>query len=151
GSIFLENRFQRAQAVNGGVRTRRLVGIKENGIAFTLWNRDGKDLVSKFSSADCRYGFAMTAERVLVLAFARYAILFRDDFTGISHVVVFIRVPESVLNHRIDDGPVAEAVALAGVGQQIRRIAHALHAAGHDDFGIAGMDGLCRKTNGLEA
>ena len=47
---------------------------------------------------------------------------------------------QAVVHHRVDDRLVAEAVALAGPGEQVRGLGHRLHAAGDDDVGRARLD-----------
>src|SRR6185436_16617302 len=47
---------------------------------------------------------------------------------------------EAVVDHRVDRLDVSHAVAEAGTRQQVRRLAHRLHAAGDGDLGITGAD-----------
>ena len=47
---------------------------------------------------------------------------------------------EPVEDHRVDQLAVPEAIAEARLLQQVRRVRHRLHAAGHDDVDVAGPD-----------
>jgi len=51
----------------------------------------------------------------------------------------------------VDDAIMTGAVTAARLGQQIGRVAHALHAAGDDDPGGAGIDDVMRQHRGLHA
>jgi hypothetical protein len=77
-------------------------------------------------------------EGVLVLS----ADLLADgDPLGVgAHVAALDRAPEAVVDGRIHQRPVAEAIAGPGPGQQVRGEVHRLHAAGDHHLGIAGPD-----------
>ena len=45
----------------------------------------------------------------------------------------------------------AESITVAGAGKQIGRIGHAFHSARYDDFRIAGLNALRRKTDSFQA
>jgi hypothetical protein len=55
------------------------------------------------------------------------------------------------VNHRIHDRTIADPISFARVREQIGRIAHALHAASNDDFGVVCLNCLGCKTHGLES
>ena len=57
---------------------------------------------------------------------------------------------EAVVHHRVDDLLVADAVAGASARQQVGRLGHRLHAAGHDDVGLALLDHLIGQVDGVE-
>ena len=63
--------------------------------------------------------------------------LLGDRLGRVAHVMLLERAPEAV----VDDGIVklarAEPQALARALEQVRRAAHALHAAGDDQVGVA--------------
>jgi hypothetical protein len=88
-------------------------------------------------------------ERVLLLA--RDAVLLGDVLRGDAHVVLVVDVPQAVDDHRVDQLPVAHALAVARVRQHVRRHAHALLAPGDHDLRVAVADGLRREHHGLEA
>ena len=58
---------------------------------------------------------------------------------------------QAVVHHRVDQGTVAHAVALTGLGQQVGRLGHRLHAAGHDDVGLARLDVEIGEVDGVDA
>src|SRR5262249_2181649 len=57
---------------------------------------------------------------------------------------------EPVVNHRVDDGAVAHAEALADAREQVRAVAHRLHAAGDGDVDVARRNALGREHHRLE-
>src|SRR3989442_515072 len=92
----------------------------------------------------------MTLDGVAVLAFAIDVIFARDDLTGIPHVALLERTPQAVADHRVDDLPVSHAETFARPLEQVRAVAHRLHAARDHDLGIANFDGLVRQHDGFE-
>jgi len=97
------------------------------------------------------HSFLVAFDSELVLLLARDAVFFGDQFSGHAHMKIFVCIPESVVNHGIDDFSVADAKASARLRQQIRAVGHRLHPAGNDNFGFAKLDGLCRKRDGFQA
>ena len=69
-----------------------------------------------------------------------HVVLDRDALGVGAHVAVLDRAPQAVVDGRVDERPVAEAVAEARVRQEVRRAVHRFHAAGDDDLGITGLD-----------
>ena len=59
-----------------------------------------------------------------------------------DHALAGERVGESVVHHGVDRLGVAHPVAEAGVLQQVGRLRHRLHAAGHRHVEVSGADGL---------
>ena len=55
------------------------------------------------------------------------------------------------MDHRVDDLAVAHAQPFAHARQQVRRVAHRLHAAGDRDVDVAGGDALRREHHRLQA
>ncbi len=77
---------------------------------------------------------------------------FRGGFAEIAHRAAgLVGVLEPVQEHVIDNPVMTGAVAAARFRQQIGRIGHALHAAGHHDLGRAGADDVMRQHGGLHA
>src|SRR5207247_4419042 len=108
-----------------------------NSIILALCDRYRNELIADPTRADSSDSLAMAVQGVFILTFAAHTIAFGNDFTCVSHVEVFIRVPETVMNHGVDDRVVTEAITLAGAGQQVGRICHAFHAAGNNNFRVA--------------
>ena len=92
----------------------------------------------------------MAVDRELILFLARDAVLFGDVLGGQPHVDVVKGVPQAVVNHRVDDLAVADAQAFSHARQQIRTIAHRLHAAGHRRVDVPKRDRLRGEHHGLE-
>lgn len=63
-------------------------------------------------------------------------------FARNAHVAIVVRVRESVVDHAVEDLVVTEAVAGSGLGQIVRDVGHALHAAHNDDLLLTQRDGL---------
>ena len=87
-------------------------------------------------------------ERVLLLA--RDLILLGDVLGGVAHVVAVERVPQAVLDHGVDELEIAHLLAGAQVGG-VRRLAHALLAAGDHDPAVALPDRLKAERHRAQA
>ena len=74
----------------------------------------------------------------------------RDVLGGVAHVVAVERVPQPVLQHRVDEFQAAHLGAVAQM-RGVRRQAHAFHAAGGDDGALAGADLLRGQGDGAQA
>ena len=60
------------------------------------------------------------------------------------------RAGQAVGHHRIDDRPVTDAVAGAGLGEQVGGIGHGLHATSHHGVGFAEADHLGGQVDGMQ-
>ena len=70
----------------------------------------------------------------------------------IAHAAAgLVGVLQTVEQHVIEDAIVADAIAAACLGQQVRRVRHQLHAAGDDDIGAACGNEIVRQHGGLHA
>ena len=69
----------------------------------------------------------------------------------LAHVFHLERAPQPVVDHGVDDDVVAQAVAGAGVSQEVRGVRHRLHAAGDDDVCVAGRDHLVGEVDRVDA
>ena len=75
----------------------------------------------------------------------------RGDVLGRrAHVVAVEGIPQAVLDHGVDELDVAHLGAVAQV-RAVRRLAHALLAAGDDDLGRAELDLLGAERHGAQA
>src|ERR1700730_13716381 len=86
-----------------------------------------------------------------VLLFARDSIFFGHELAGHSHMEVFVRVPQPVVNHGVNEPSIAQAISGARLRQKIRRVGHGLHATSDDDLGFPELNGLPGQCYGLEA
>ena len=112
---------------------------------------DGRDLGLELPARlrGARAPVRLGGEGVLILA--REAVLRRDHVAAVAHVEVLVRIPEAVVDHRVDDLAVAHAVAAARLGQHVGRVGHALHAARDDDLRVADQDLAARVHHRLQS
>ena len=73
-----------------------------------------------------------------------------DDLARLAHVVAVVVVPQPVVDHVVGELAVAEADAGATTEQQVRGVAHGLHAAGEHHVAVSGLDGLSCEHDGLQ-
>src|SRR4030095_8911475 len=93
---------------------------------------DGDDLVLELAGLLGGLGLVLGGHREAVLLLARDLPLARHIFGGVAHVVAVEGIPQPVLDHGVDELHVAHLGALAQMSA-VRRLAHALLAAGNDD------------------
>ncbi len=93
----------------------------------------------------------MRVGSIFVLLLAGDLKLVGHILSGLAHVVVVVNVPETIIDHGIDNHVIAHAEAFARGGHEIGCVGHGLHATGNHDFRITGLDGLCSESHGLEA
>ena len=80
------------------------------------------------------------AERPRVLLLARDPELAGDERGLLDHVQPVEARVEPVVDHQVDQRPVAEPVAEARPGERVRRVRHRLHPARDDELGVARAD-----------
>jgi hypothetical protein len=93
----------------------------------------------------------MAVERVFVLLRPRQLVFGADHFAGVAHVTLLERAPQAVVDHRIEYFAMPHAEPVPDALEQIRAVAHRLHAAGHRDLDVAGRDPLRGEHDGLQA
>ncbi len=84
-----------------------------------------------------------------VLLLARNLPALGNVLGGVAHMVAVEGVPEPVSDHRIDQLGVAHLDAVSEMNA-VRRLAHALLAAGDDDVAVAGADRLIAERHGAQ-
>jgi len=92
----------------------------------------------------------MAVHRVGVLFLAADLVGFRDQFPRHPHMHIVERVPEAVVDHGVHHLAVAHAQAFADLEEEVRAIAHGLHAAGDGNVDVAGCDALRGEHHGFE-
>ena len=150
GAPFAEGRLQLGQRLRGRVRPHSLVardGLRLGPAA----DGDRHRLGAKAPLFPGRGGALVALGGKAVLVGSGYAALAGNVFGGLAHVPVLEGAPQAVVDHGVDDLLVAVLPAGPGAEQQIGRLAHAFHAAGDDQVGVAGPDGLGRQHDRLEA
>ena len=99
----------------------------------------GVDLVLELAGLLGGLRLVLRGDREAVLLLARDLPLARHVLGGVAHVVAVEGVPQAVLDHRVDELDVAHLGAVAQV-RAMRRLAHALLAAGDHDPGRSELD-----------
>ncbi len=150
-AVFLERGFEFGQRLGGGAGARLFIHGEGHRVALALRDQNRRDLIGKAAGFDGGGGFLLGRGGEGVLGFTADAVLVHQVLGGDAHVVVVERVPQAVGDHAVDHLGVAHAQAGARGGQDVRRQAHVLHAAGDDYLGIAAADGLGAQVQGLEA
>ncbi len=93
----------------------------------------------------------MTPQRKPVLLFSRNPELLGNNLRLVTHVNILKSAPQTIMNDRVYNLAIAHAVPRARLRQQVRSIAHALHAAGHKRLLIARAYRLRRQHHSLQA
>lgn len=122
-------------------RARRLVEL-DRGVALAALDHDRDDLVSDPPRLGRLAGQLLRADREFVHVGAGDLELVGDLARLVDHLLVGEGVGEPVVGHRVERLDVAHPEAEARVRQQVRSLAHRLHAAGDGDLEVAGADRL---------
>ena len=123
-AVFLERRLQFRQRFQRSVLAGRFVVLDDQGVAFFLRNFEGQNLRFEEAGLARANGFLVAFHCKSVLFFAGDFVLLCDQLAGHAHMKIFIRVPEPIVDHRIDKFSVANAVAGARLRQKIWAIGH---------------------------
>ena len=142
---------QAGQRFGVGLLVDELIGGEQDRIALALRDADRDDLVLEAAGVLCGTGFLLAAQRQRILLLAGDAVLLGHVLGGDAHVVLVVDVPQAVDDHRVNELPVAHALAVAGVRQHVGRQAHVLLAAGDDDVAVTVADGLSGQHHRLQA
>ncbi|MNS65827.1 hypothetical protein D3C72_990090 [compost metagenome] len=136
-AVGAEGGLQLAELVGGGVRADRLVTADDDRVGLALGHAHGHDLLGELAGLVGGVGELVAAGRPLVHGLTGHAELLGDVGAVDAHVDVVEGAPQAVVDHRVDQFAVAHAVAVAGLLEQVRRVGHALHAAGDEDLALA--------------
>ena len=146
---------------NAGFRRPSVSAVVPGRTPSSSLNRTGSPLrcgtgTSTISSGEAAVldrggGQLVAAGGVLVLLLAGEAVGVVVLLGRLAHRLVVEGVEEPVVEGGVDELGVAVAVALARLGQQVRRLGHRLHAAGDDDLELAGADELVGHRDGAQA
>jgi hypothetical protein len=150
-ALLVEGRAQAREPLDAGVGARPLVLRHHDRVLLPLRHGDGNDLGVELAGLHRGAGAPVALDGEGVLLLAGDVELPRDELAGVAHVVVVVDVPETVEDHPVEQLSVPEPLPGARLGQVVGRVGHRLHAAGHDDLGVAGPDGLRRERDRLEA
>src|SRR6266542_463765 len=100
------------------------------------------DLVAEAPLVDRPDRALVRTERPLVLVLSRDPELARDERRLLDHVTLVEGRREPVVRHQVDQRPVAEPIAEAGLLEDVGRVRHRLHSACDDHVVVAGPDHL---------
>ena len=120
------------------------------GVPFLLGHLHRNNLILEASGFDGLLRLALALQGKGVLLFPAEVELFRHVFGGDAHMGVTEGAGEAIVDHGIEELAVAHALAPTGLGQHKGRLAHGLHAPGHDDLRIPGPDGLSGHDDRLQ-
>ena len=147
----VERRAEAAEALGGGVAADALVLLDHDRVAPPLRHLDRDDLVVEQAVLGGRRGPLVALGRQLVLRgpleAGRRGVLLGAG----AHRDLVEGAEQAVVHHRVDDLLVAEAVAGTGAREQVGRLGHRLHAAGHHDVGVARLHELVGQVDRVEA
>ena len=119
-------------------------------LALARLDDDGDDLVLELAGLLGGLGLVLRGDGEAVLLLARDLPLARHVLGRVAHVVAVEGIPQAVLDHGVDELHVAHLGAVAQV-RAVRRLAHALLAAGDDDAGGAERDLLGAERDRAQA
>ena len=117
-----------------------LVGVDDN-LGLAVLDGDRNDLVREISRRHCFPGLALGCDGKLILLLAGDLILLGHILCCIAHVIAVEGIPQAVFDHGVDEVEIAHLLAIAQV-RAVRRLAHALLAAGDDDIRVTELDRL---------
>ena len=147
-AVLAERRAQPGKRL--GARGPGVLVHRKDHRPLSPWNVNRHDLVAEAAAGDgrCRAGLAFQSEPVLI--FAADAMFVRHILGGDAHVAGAERAGQRA-GHHVDGPGVAHLLAPAGGGQDVGRTAHALGPADKGEVGIAQLQGLGARYDGLHA
>ena len=148
---FLNAGLSCGERLRGRVGPDGFVAIDDDRVALALRNRDRQDLVLEPAGLGRPRRLLVTARGVLVLRGAIDVVVLGHDLAGVPHVALLERAPQPVVDHRVDDLAVAHAQPVAHPRQQVRAVAHRLHAAGDRHVDVAHRDRLVGEHHRLQS
>lgn len=120
------------------------------GLAAAARNLNRNNLLLEPAGLRRGNGLLVGADAVVVLLLTVEAVVVGALLGRQTHVLVRVRVGQTILEDTIDEGLVAELGTRAQVGQIVGSVGHALGTSSDDDVGIAGDDGLSTDDEGLD-
>ncbi len=146
-----ERRTEPAERLGGGVGADALVGGEHDRVALALRDLYRGDLLVEDPVLRRLRGELVGAGGECVLLLASQAQCGVVPLRGLAHRHVVECVGQAVVRHRVEHLDRAVLVALARIGEQVRRVRHRFHAAGDDDLELAGTDELVGERDRVEA
>src|SRR5690606_10915398 len=112
---------------------------------------DGNDLVVEPAFLLRLERAPIRSDRELILRFAADLEALRAKLGRVAHVEVVVRIPQAVVDHAVDETPMAEPISRTRALEEVGRVRHALHAARDDDVRVAQANRLRCEHYRLEA
>ena len=141
GAVLIKRRPQGAHLVE-----RRLEGlfilVDDEGIFFALRHLDGCHLRVELAGFHSCLGPLVGSQSEGVLLFAGHLVFGRGELAAVAHVLVAVRIPQSIPNHRVLDLEGTHAITATGALEKVRREGHRLHAARDNSFPLLGTDAV---------
>ena len=148
GTVFLESRFQIWNLFYIGGEGL-FVGINRYRL-FAGIDGNADDFIAKRPILD---GFGCSGQRFnceVVLIFTAEAIPLSAVLGIVSHELTrLVGIFQTIYEHMIEQFAITQAVAAAGLGQEVGCIAHALETAGNGNATTAGQDMVMREHRGF--
>lgn len=119
-------------------------------LATTTADLDGNNLFSEPTTLLGGLGLLVAPDAVFVLVFPGEAVVGGTLLSGETHVLLCVCVGQTILEHTIDEGLVAELGTVAHVWEVVGGVGHGLGATSDDDIGGTSENGLCSNDDGLD-
>jgi hypothetical protein len=149
-AVLHELRRQLRERFEGRLPARRLVDL-DGRLALLGLDGDRHDLLGQTAFVGRLDRQLMAAQCPAVHVRPGQLQLGRNLAGLLHHVLAGERVRQPVLDHPVDRLGIAHAVAEARIGQQVRRVRHALHAARDAGVEVAGPDGRVDQPDRADA
>ena len=78
-----------------------LIAIKDD-VPFLALDLERDDFIFELARFLCSLGFVLRLQRKLILLLARDTEFLCDVFCGSTHVVLIVDIPQTIVDHRID-------------------------------------------------
>ena len=108
------------------------------------------NFIFEFASRLRRGCLLLTGQSQCVLHVAGDAVGFGHVFCRDAHVILVIHIPQAINDHAVDHFPIAHALTIARVVQNMGRGTHVFLATGDDDFAVAPGHGLSGQHDRFE-
>ncbi len=150
GAAFAEGGLEMRNLVEPGLA--RLLVDGDLAFACAAAHGDRDDLALEAAVFDGGLRAGERRDRECVLGLAGELVGLRAVLGEAAHETALVEgILETVDEHVIEHAAVTHAIAAAGLLEQIRRVAHALHAAGHHDLVAAGAQQIVGEHGRLHA
>ena len=149
GAVLCKSRTQSRHRLERGAVADVFVCV-HHGFALAVLHRHGRNLVLEAAGFPRRFRLVLGGDGEFVLFFAGDLPLLRDILGGVAHVIAVKGIPQSILDHGVDQIEVAHFLTgaqISGMGG----LAHGFLAAGHHDAAVAIPDCLSAQRHGAQA